>query len=83
MRNLARHWTTLPSFVLLLALVGCNSAPKSDSAAGTDAKTEEQGSGTGAASAGAQSAPELGQARSYAVFGGSTVTNTGLSLIHI
>ncbi len=71
----------MSSFVLMLALVGCNSAPKSGSSAATDAKTEEQGAGTGSATAGAQSAPELGRARSYAVLSGSTVTNTGSSAL--
>lgn len=80
MHTPTRHWTTLPSLVLIMALVGCNSAPKSGAAADDKASSaNEQGAGTGAATAGAQRAPELGQAHSYIVLGGSTVTNSGSS----
>lgn len=79
MRHHTRHWTTVTPLVLLLTLFGCNSAPKQDAPAATETGSGEKGPGS--ATAGAQSAPELGVARSYAILSGSTITNTGTSSI--
>lgn len=78
MRIRSGYWATLPSIVLLAALVGCSTASKDkDSAA--DA-TPKDGAAT-PATAGAQSAPELGAARTFAVLAGATITNTGSSAL--
>lgn len=76
-----RHWTTLSLLTLMIALVGCNAAPKNDASARADSTDGLIEAPAGSAAAGAQSAIDLGEARSYAVLSGSTVTSTGKSAI--